>query len=335
MKILLTGASGFIGEIVLSKLLERNHEVTAAYSRTPVTAKTNSQFNSIQLDLLNSESLTEYFMGYDCVIHLAYNFAGTVEEQFTFATHTTESLLRACAEAKVKKIVYSSTISVYGEPPYSGLITEKSPRISSLQPYALSKQAAEKIFLASEIEDTEIVILQPSIVYGPGQGYWTAGIMKRMQESLMPLINQGNGYCNPVYVDDVAQAVVQASETTGIHKECFIINNNEPVKWAEFLGFYEDILRKKTLINLPHYIYNHPPSIRRHRRVLRKVIRKLSGFSHGKPIQYPSPDEIRFFSAQPIFSNQKAHDTLKFQPQISLETGMEKIQEWWQNLKTT
>ena len=50
---------------------------------------------------------------------------------------------------------------------------------------------------------------------------------------------------------------------------------------------------------------------------------------YGKSIHYLSPDEFRTLVAQPIFSNQKSRDRLNFQPEISLQTGMERIREWW------
>jgi len=338
MKIFITGASGFIGQVVLTKLLEDNHEVTAIYSRNPVQQtkssaqlESYSNLNMIQLDLLDNKNLTHYLAGHDCVIHLAYNFRGTAQEQFAFATQATQSLLTACAEARIKKLVYSSTISVYGEPPPSGLITEASPRLASLQPYALSKQATEKLFLESADGETEIVILQPSIVYGPGKGSWSYGLLNRMREAFLPIVNHGEGYCNPIYVDDVAQAIIQACETPNLHKECFIITNDKPVKWREFLNYYESILGGKTFIDLPYYIYNHQTPIPRYRRGFRKAIRRLSEVFYSKPINYPAPDEIRFYAAQPIFSNQKARKLLNFQPQTSLEEGMSRVQKWWES----
>lgn len=343
MRVLLTGASGFIGQAVLSKLLERGHCITAVYNRSPIqnitgspSTKSFANFSALKLDLLNEDELHNYIMGHDWVIHLAYNFQGSIQDQFTFAKKTTQSLLAACARVKVKKLVYASTIAVYADPPKSGLITEDSPRLASIRPYGLSKQATEKFLLESDAGDTELVVIQPSIVYGPGRNGWTSGVLTQMQNFLLPLIQKGSGYCNPVYVDDVAQAIIQACETPNLHKNCFIITNDEPISWLRFFTYYESILETKSLIDLPHYVYKHQNHVPRHRRGVRKGINKIAEKLYGKPIQYPSLEEIHFFSAQPVFSNQKARKFLNFQPSISIEVGMERVKEWWhqQRLET-
>jgi nucleoside-diphosphate-sugar epimerase len=344
MKIFVTGAGGFIGQSVVLKLLERGHHVIAVYNPSsqkemlnPLARQALVNLSSLKLDILNKQALIPYLSNCECVVHLAYNFQDTAEKQLDFAIRSNQNILQACEELKVRKFIHISSISVYGDPPPSGLITEQSPRLASLKPYTSIKQTAEKIVLETKVSNTEVTVLQPSIVYGPGGG--TAWTLSQMKKSFIPVARKGLGYCNPIHVDDISRAIISACETPNIHKQCFIISNDEPICWREFLSYYESILGHRALINLPiDYICDNETTISLFKQIISRtykssILRKgMSGVSkliYGKSIQSISADEFRAAAAQPHFSNQKARELLNFEPQISLDTGMEGIRQWW------
>ena len=280
-------------------------------------------------------------VGHDVVVHLAYGSIGTPEQQYQITVEGTKSVLKAATDARVKRFIHISTISVYGEPPKNTTYTEDTPRYASLGLYPSLKQEAESAVLNLPCKDTEVVALQPGIVYGPGGGYWTEGILKIFQEKLFPLVNRGQGLCNLIHVYDVVDAIILAATVPGIDGECFIVTNDKPVTWAAFLGSYEKILTKKCLISIPTSMmkqYNvwrkasgKVQEYRFYTRVLRKLFKVLQFPYINAPIQFIDNEKIDFFAAQPYFSNQKAKELLGFKPKIELEEGMRTVKEWFES----
>jgi nucleoside-diphosphate-sugar epimerase len=353
LKIFVTGASGFIGQSLVIKMLEQGYHIVAAHGPlSPIDLfdalphQHQSNLSNLKLDLLNQQELLPNISGCDCVVHLAHNFQDTLQEQFAFATHSTQTLLQACVEAHVKKFIHISSTSVYGDPPPSCVITEESPRLASLIPLTSIKQAAERLVLEAGTGDTEVIVLQLGRVYGPGARGETARTLSQMKAAFMTLARYGTGYCNPIYIDDAITAIICACEIPNLHRQSFIISNDKPISWKEFLSCYESILNEKTLINLPiDYFCEAQASVPFFRGLISKILTKrkvMEGTSTiaralcGKSIRYLSPDEFCTLAAQPIFCNQKSHDLLNFQPKISLEVGIKRIREWWyqQSLET-
>lgn len=166
MKVLVTGATGFLGKQVLTALSGRGHEVTGT-SRTPVG-------DLRRADLLDTASLTDTLAGQDAVVHCA----GGVEhaEQFASAMHQvhvegTENLLSAAREAGVKRFVYvstSGTIAVSTQPePVADESAPSTLPLVSAWPYYRSKVFAEELVLAAGSDSLETLCVNPSLLLGP------------------------------------------------------------------------------------------------------------------------------------------------------------------------
>ncbi len=343
LKFFITDASGFIGRSLIVKLLEQGHHIIAVCD--PLAAAPSSfvseqsNLSNLKVDLCDQPALRQHLSSCDCVVHLAHSqYQATQWEQFGLAIRSTQTLLQACVEAQVKKFVHISSTAVYGDPA-SGVITEESPCLASLKPQTSIKQATEKIVLETETGDTEVIVLQMGRIYGPGNPGETAQTLSQMKAAFMPLARGGTGYCNPIYIDDAITAIIRACEVPHLHRHRFIISHQQPISWKEFLSGYEAILSEKTLIDLPiDYCCDPQDSMPLVREFVSKMLKKrkvmdatiaIAKALYGKSIHYLSPDEFRTLVAQPIFSNQKSRDRLNFQPEISLQTGMERIREWW------
>lgn len=347
LKIFVSGASGFIGQALVAAMLKQGHQILVIDNHQPASDSPNpANLLHLKLNLLDRAEWLPYLLGCDCVVNLAHTHQGTLQEQLRSAIESTQALLQACAAAQVKKFVHISSTSVYGDPPPSRIITEESPCLASLRPQTSIQQALEHLVLQTEAGDTEVVVLQLGRVYGPGKGGETARTLDQMKTAFMAIARYGTGYCNPIYIDDVVTAIIRACEGSNLHGQRFIVSHDQPVLWKELLCGYESILGTKSLIHLPiDYQCDPQDSIPFFREAVSKVLRKrkvMEGTSaiakkiYGKSIYYPSADEFRSLVAQPIFSNQKSRDRLDFQPQISLQTGIERIREWWgQNLPET
>ena len=300
---------------------------------------------TVRVDLLDSCKLAQEMVSHDIdiVVHLAYESSGTSEQKYQITVEGTKSVLLAAIKAKVKRFIHISSISVYGEPPKNKTYTEDTPRYASLGLYPSLKQEAELAVLNLPCKGTEVVVLQPGIVYGSGGSYWTEGLLKIFKEKFFPLVNGGQGLCNLIHVEDVVDAIILAATVPSIDGECFIVTNDTPVTWATFMGSYEKILAKKCLISIPTLImkqYNvwkrasgKVQEYRFYTRILRKLFKVFQFPYIYKPIHFIDNERIDFFAAQPYFSNQKAKKLLGFKPKIELEEGMGKVKEWIEECK--
>jgi nucleoside-diphosphate-sugar epimerase len=342
MKIFIINANEFIGQSLIPIMLEQGCDIVAGYNPSAVDQSNflpdQPNLSKLKLDELGPQEFLPCLAECDCVVYFPlYHHAA--REQFESATYSTQTLLHACVKAQVKKFIYISSTSVYGDPPPSGLITEESPYLASINPQTSIQQAVEKLILETDMGNTEVVVLQPSLIYGPRAGE-TTQILNQMKAAFIPLARSGTGYCHPIYIDDVVTAIIRACEVPSLHRQRFIISPNQAVTWREFFSGYESIIGEKSLIDLPiDYVCNPQDSICAFRAFASKLLTKgkvmrttssLAKAFYGKPIHYLSPDEFRRITAQPLFSNLKSRDCLGFQPKVSLQTGLESIRQWWQ-----
>lgn len=343
MKFFLTGATGFVGSHLTKKLISNGEKVTALINKTPSPKFIDSmqtEINTVKANLLDTESLAEAMIGHDVVVHLAYGNKGTPEQQYRITVQGTKSVLNAVSQAKVKRFIYLSTISVYGEPPKNTVYTEESPRYASMDLYSSLKQEAELVVLNTPRQDTEIVVLQPGIIYGPEGGYWSKGMLDILSKQLFPLFDDGQGLCNLIHIYDVVDAIILAS-ASDINDECFIITDNQPITWKQFFESYEGIVAKQSLIRIPPQImrkinlwsqYSYQYVEYRLYAKMFKIILRLMQFPRiFSSLHFMNSDRINFFTAKPHFSNKKAKEMLGFNPKINVEDGMKTVKEWFMN----
>jgi nucleoside-diphosphate-sugar epimerase len=321
LKILIIDEDKFIGKHLSTKMCELGYQAHI-------------------IDALDKSNILSTIEDWAYVVYVSCRPRAPFQASFNLKVDFEQTLLTACIAAQVKKLVYVSSTYVYGDPPPSRIITEESPYLSSLNPLVSMLQASERLILRANPAALEAVVLQPGTVYGPGEDGESAHVLSQMQTNFVPLMRDGTGYCNPIYIDDVLSAIIKACETPNLHGQKFIISTDQTVSWREFLCFYESILGNKTLIALPiDSSYRSQGSVPFIKSFLFKMLLKrkiadetgrLSKIIWGKSIYYPSIDEFWRLVAQPIFCNQKSRDRLNFSPQISLPVGMEKVRNWWQ-----
>ena len=142
MKVLVTGSAGYIGSHAARLLRDHGHEILVYDNLSTGLRRLVKGFELIEADLLNQSVLTSALRMVDAVMHFAANaYVGeSVQNPRKYFRNNVEgglSLLNACLDAKVNKIVFSSTCAVYGEPSTIP-IAENSPR-QPANPYGVTK----------------------------------------------------------------------------------------------------------------------------------------------------------------------------------------------------
>ncbi|MFL6196275.1 MAG: NAD-dependent epimerase/dehydratase family protein [Thermoanaerobaculia bacterium] len=236
-KVLVTGATGFIGGRLIERLvvehgaevtaLVRNLAAAARLARFPVTVARG--------DVTHPANLATAIQGCEVVFHCAYGTSGSQKHRGWVNREGTRRVLEASRAAGVSRIVYLSTLMVYGQTE-DGDLDESAPRKRFGNVYSDSKLEAERIALTSGLP---VSVLQPTAVYGPYGGVWTEAVIRSLKSGRQILVNGGDGLGNAVYVDDLVSAMLLAAVKESAVGEAFLISGEEPVTWRELYGFFE------------------------------------------------------------------------------------------------
>ncbi len=220
MKILITGASGFIGSFIVEEALRQGFETWAAVRKSSSRAYLKDErIHFIELDLSSEARLTEQLRDhqFDYVVHAAgVTKCSDSIEFFHINTDGTKHLVNALLALKMplRRFVYISSLSVMGavreQQPYTEICESDEPKPNTY--YGLSKQEAEH-WLDSSVGPTRLpyVILRPTGVYGPRERDYFM-----MAKSIKSHVDFAVGFKRQditfVYVTDVVQAVFLALE---------------------------------------------------------------------------------------------------------------------------
>ena len=218
MKILVTGASGFIGSFIVEEALKRGFETWAAFRKSSSRAfLQDARIHFIELNFASEEQLKEQLRDhqFDYVVHAAgVTKCLHKEDFFRINTEGTKNLVRALMALKMplRRFVYISSLSIMGaireEQPYTEI--RESDEAKPNTAYGLSKLKAEQ-WLDTVSEKFPYVILRPTGVYGPRERdyFMIAKSIKSHTDFAVGFKQQDITF---VYVTDVVQAVFLALE---------------------------------------------------------------------------------------------------------------------------
>lgn len=257
MKILVTGANGFIGRVLCPELRRRGHEVRRAVRQATPEAQAGT-FGVGHID--GHTDWTPALPGVDTVIHLAARVHVMREQaQDPLAAFRrvnvagTEHLARAAAAAGVKRLVYVSSIKVNGEQTGPGEKFTEEDAPAPRDPYGVSKLEAEHALrrVAGET-GLEVVIVRPPLVYGPGVKGNFRQMLKVLGSGLpLPLAAIHNRR-SLVYVENLADALIACATHPAAAGQTYLVSDGEDLSTPALLRTLGQALGKRAwLLPLP------------------------------------------------------------------------------------
>lgn len=248
MRVLVTGASGFVGRATVSEMVVANHEIFCLASLNGKNVENLP--NVYRGNIADSESLRKLLEIGNCetVIHsagLAHQFGKTSDEQFwNINVKGTENIARLAVKLKTKHFILISSVSVYGDVEKNGAI-EESAVCNPQGIYAKSKFESEKI--AREICESNqiaLTILRPATVIGENDRGNTARLIEAIDRRRFVWIGKGENHKSLIYKQDVAKACLKVLKKRTTDVEIFNVTSDS-VKMIFIVSEIEKSLQKK------------------------------------------------------------------------------------------
>lgn len=259
MKLLVTGASGFLGRYIVSDGLRRGNSVRAmirpATRCTHIAWKDHPRVELVRVDLRSKRDLVDALKGIDAVIHAAATKSGDPHAILAGTLIPTENLLAAMIEAHVKRIVLVSSFAVYDylHLPSDTELDELSPLESRPQErdaYCQSKLAQEELVLkCAECNGWEWTIVRPGALYAQEE-QWTARLGIKGSRSWIRL---GAWARVPLtYVENCAEAIVLAAEKKGAVGQILnIVDDELPRQRTYFNELHRRTIPRPRVLRIP------------------------------------------------------------------------------------
>ncbi len=263
MKILITGADGFVGSHLTEFLIKKNYDIRAfvLYNSfgswgwlDKIRSDLKKNLDVYMGDIRDSHGVNEAFKGCDVVIHLAslisipYSYKSP-DSYIDTNIKGTLNILQACLKNNVNKIIHTSTSEVYGTA-IKVPINETHP-LQGQSPYSASKIAADQLvysFFSSF--DLQAVTIRPFNIYGPRQS--TRAIIPTIITQLMQDKVLKLGSLTPTrdfnYIQDILEAYERVLISTKGYGEVFNIGSNFEISIGETIDLISNIIGKKVKI---------------------------------------------------------------------------------------
>jgi len=252
-RVLVTGASGFIGRCLCQKLTDQGFEVTAMLRRP----QTGPWRHVLECDLGRDEIDPQNLEGVDTIFHLAGKAhtrarnAAEIAEYEAVHVHGTRSLLRAARQAGVRACVLLSSVKAMGEGGEE--VWDESTPCSPQNPYGLTKLAAERVVL-EEMPLPCPVILRPTLVYGAGSKGNLDLMIRAVRKGVFPAIAFPPNRRSMIHVQDVVQACLLAATHPAACGQVYILTDGREYSTNEMLAWIHEALGKKPKPAVPYAV---------------------------------------------------------------------------------
>lgn len=316
MRVLVTGASGFLGRAVAAAVRDAGHDVTT-FQRRPSGVPGVRDLAGTMTD---RDAVRTAVQGTDAVVHLAakVSLAGDPSDFVRVNVDGTRDLLAASADAGVGRVVFVSSPSVaHAGTSISGDDARPADPESARGDYARTKAAAELLALAADAPGHAVVAIRPHLVWGPGDTQLVGRIVDRARRGRLPLLGSGASLIDTTYVDNAASAMVAALDRAeAVHGNAYVVTNGEPRPVAELLA---DICRAS---GVPAPRLRVPPGLAR---AAGSAVEAAWRVRPGRD----EPPMTRFLAEQLStshwFDQRRTRRDLAWAPTVSIDDGMRRL----------
>jgi dihydroflavonol-4-reductase len=318
--VLVTGATGFVGQALTRRLLETGEEVRVLVRQPDKVTRSGLAVGEVhQGDITDPAAVDRAVAGTD----LVYAIAGTFREPSLSDERYREvnvgavrSLLDAAKRHGVRRVVHCSTVGIHGS--VAGAPANEDTPVRPDGIYEITKAEGDRLALGFARNGLDIVVVRPAPVYGPGDTRLVK-LFKLAGRDRVVLLGTGKPHYHMVYIDDLVEGFRLAGATAGISGEAFIVAGAERPTLEE-------------LVRRIGRITGHP-----RQRIVKLPAGPMLGLGSlfervCRPLGIDPPiyrRRIEFFVNNRSYDTAKAAARLGFTPKVSLDDGLARTASWY------
>jgi UDP-glucose 4-epimerase len=249
MKILITGANGFIGTHLCHELSNRN----VGFRATARRANENNYADFISCDLETTDSLDQLMDGCDTVVHLAgraHVTSDESQEKYQVANEfVTQRLANAAAQNGIERFVYLSSIKANGESSGPGLPIRQSDTPNPLDNYGRSKLAAELALQEiCRVNNMDYVIIRPTLVYGKGVKANFSALISAVKRGLPLPIATVKNVRSMIGINNLTDLIIAASTNPKATNQTFLASDGIDTSTPALVRLIAESLNRRARI---------------------------------------------------------------------------------------
>jgi nucleoside-diphosphate-sugar epimerase len=231
-RIAVLGANGFVGSHIVRYLKTSGAEVRSVVRRRESVPEAD---DSRIADACDVFALRQAFAGCDGIVHAALGPDSVI-------TGSVAPVYAAAQAVGARRLVYISSGSVHGQSPVEG--TDERSRLHTHHSFSYNTakvRAERKLRQLRRRGTVELVVLRPTIVFGPGSR-WVFDFGDALRAGTAYVVDEGRGICNSIYVENLGYAVHLALTAANADNEVFLVNDRETVTWRDLYRPIADAL---------------------------------------------------------------------------------------------
>ena len=326
MRVLVTGANGFVGAALCRKLVERGDAVRGLVRRTSdLSLLADVDIERAVGALDGPASLASAARGVEVVYHVA----GAVSDWGPLAyfrrvnVEGTGNLLRAAVRCGVGRFVYISSAAVHS---FIGAedMDERSPQLPTPFPYCRSKREAEALALEFHSRgEIGVTIVRPGDVYGPGDRVALLRLSKLLESGWMAHVGRGDKLGAFTYVENLADGLILAGTVGNAAGEAYVITDGVKLTWR---AYFEKLT---AALDVPPPRISVSPALAYAAASVLEFVYRLFHIWRRPPItRYLVTHLSRDFH----FSIAKARRELGYEPRVGMDEGIRRTAEWYKRV---
>lgn len=311
VKVGITGATGYIGSCLCELLVKSGRFEVRGLAHVSKVDFCQDSVEYIIGDVYNLDEMIEFTKGLDIVIHTAAKLGkGKWNEFYCVNVIGTSNIVKACTQNQVKKLIYFSSIEVYGE--FNNRRLDESDRLELCGHYYVDSKILAERQIINELSNSlvDYCIVRPGMVYGPGSFFWTMRLYNMALNKKFLIYGDGSSNVFPIYIQNLLDGILKIIYDNH-KKQIYNLVDDENVSWRMWGEMFGKIVGDKNV-----FVQMNPITL------------TMKGLINKYILHYGKSRTKTVYTRHAKISNNKIKKDLGWRQSVSFAEGMKKSEQW-------